>query len=428
MNERVLKYWSLVAGLVVLLICVLCANSWKREHYSLYAGEKGGGYYDFSQGIASLSEYGGLSIDVHESEGSLSNISALSNGAADFALIQQGVEVGDEVRAVAALYPDIVHLLVRRDTKISSIGELEGMRVSLGLQSSGTRLVAEQLLEHYGINKSKLIDLSSSPEESVTSLIEGKVDIMVMVTALRAPVVMDALASGKVEHLSLGSIEEESGVTHGLASRFNYLKPVVIPKHAFGRLSDESVCLPKEAVAALALPSWLMCRADLSDDAVYAMARSIYTHRYQLGKQSVVAQQMYEPNSNEYLSYPLHQGAWDYYHRKDPGFLVVYAEVIALILSILIAVVTTVAAVNKWIQRRVKNRIDHYYELINQSFSDLETGKVKDFANEERMLTELKHQAINDLVAERLNADESFRILQDLLEQCLAEVQKRKQG
>lgn len=38
----------------------------------------------------------------------------------------------------------------------------------------------------------------------------------------------------------------------------------------------------------------------------------------------------------------------------------------------------------------------------------------------------LKHQAINDLVSERLNADESFRILQDLLEQCITEVQRKK--
>jgi hypothetical protein len=156
------------------------------------------------------------------------------------------------------------------------------------------------------------------------------------------------------------------------------------------------------------------------------MTKSIYTYRYQLGKSSTVAQQMYDPNSSEYFSYPLHQGTWDYYHRKDPGFLVMYAEVIASSLSVLLAIVTLVAAVNKWVQRSVKNRIDHYYNAINQSFSNLEKGRVEDLAAEEEMLMSLKHQAINDLVSERLNADESFRILQDLLEQCLSEVQRKK--
>ncbi|MFD2159647.1 TAXI family TRAP transporter solute-binding subunit [Rubritalea tangerina] len=421
-----MRYSAVIVSVAALLVCVYLANAWKRESYSLVSGKRGGGYHDFAVGLASLREYGGLKVDLVESEGSLANVRMLERGEADFGLIQQGVEVDDSIRAVAALYPDIVHLLVRTDTKIESITELQGMRVSLGMQSSGTRLVAEQLLDHYGLDKKKLVDVSSSPRQSVQDLIDGKADVMIMVTALRAPVVIEALESGKVEHLSLGEAEEAAGVSHGIASRYGHLKPVVIPKHAFGKLSEEAMCFPKEPIAALALPSWLVCRADISDDAVYEMTKSIYTHRYQLGKSSVVAQQMYAPNSTEHFSYPLHQGAWDYYHRKDPGFLVVYAEVIALILSVLIAVVTLAAAIHKWVQRRVKNRIDHYYEVINQSFSDLETGKVKDFKAEEEMLMALKHKAINDLVAERLNADESFRILQDLLEQCLNEVQRRR--
>ena len=293
------------------------------------------------------------------------------------------------------------------------------------MPSSGTRLVSDQLLSHYGIDEKKLTVVTLSPEKSVENLVGGKLDAMIMVTALRAPVVVEALSSGKVRHLSLGDAHSESGVTQGIASRFSHLKPMVVPKHAFGVLAEGGACLPKEAVATLALPSWLMCRAELADEAVYEMAKSIYTHHYQLGKVSVAAQQMYEPDSAGSFSYPLHQGAWDYYHRKDPGFLVVYAEVIAMSLSVVIAIVTLVAAVNKWIQRRVKNRIDHYYEVINKSFSDLEQGRVSNLQDEEEMLMALKHQAITDLVAERLNADESFRILQDLLEQCLVEVQRR---
>jgi TRAP transporter TAXI family solute receptor len=173
-------------------------NGWKRETYVVVSGKEGAGFHSFAEGLASLKSYGGLKIDVHQSEGSLENIKSLKNGEADFGLIQQGVEVDGSVRAVAVLYPDIVHLLVRKDTKVESIAELRGLRVSLGMRSSGTRLVAEQLLEHYGIEKSNLVDISASPKESVKALIAGKADVMIMVTALRAPVVLDALASGKL--------------------------------------------------------------------------------------------------------------------------------------------------------------------------------------------------------------------------------------
>ncbi|MEO1857202.1 MAG: hypothetical protein ABGY95_07565 [Rubritalea sp.] len=56
---------------------------------------------------------------------------------------------------------------------------------------------------------------------------------------------------------------------------------------------------------------------------------------------------------------------------------------------------------------------------------NMETGKVENL-DEEDMLTSPEHQATNDLVVKKLNADESFRILQDMLEQCINEVYRRK--
>ena len=131
-QKKVSKSCVFLGSLILLLVWVVWSNSWKRESYVVFAGERGGGYYDFAKGLVSLSEYGGLEVRVKESEGSIANVRALQSGEADFGLVQQGVEVSDEVRAVAALYPDVVHLLVRSDGGIESVNDLIGKRVSLG--------------------------------------------------------------------------------------------------------------------------------------------------------------------------------------------------------------------------------------------------------------------------------------------------------
>ncbi len=114
---------------------------------------------------------------------------------------------------------------------------------------------ALNLLEHYAVTVDDLDERLLEPREAVESLVTGDIDAMVMVTAMRAPMIREALATGEVTHLSLGIASEPAGITQGISSRFPHLKPSVIPKHAYGiskGMSQEGAsALPKRVLAVL---------------------------------------------------------------------------------------------------------------------------------------------------------------------------------
>ena len=86
------------------------------------------------------------------------------------------------------------------------------------------------------------------------------------------------------------------------------------------------------------------------------------------------------------------------------------------------------SALKQWSAVKHKNRIDEYYKILNNSLKKIQTGELreKELAGEVKMLRSLRSQAYDELISEKLYANESFRIFQDLLEQCLSEADRVK--
>ncbi len=51
------------------------------------------------------------------------------------------------IRALAALYPEVVHIVARADAGIRTVADLKGKRVVVGDVGSGTEQNARQILE-----------------------------------------------------------------------------------------------------------------------------------------------------------------------------------------------------------------------------------------------------------------------------------------
>lgn len=412
---------------LLILLAGRWAGAWKTKDYTIATGKPGAGYGEFASGLVEIGKkkQGTLKLRALESEGSIQNMLMLEEGRADFGLVQQGVPFANNVRAVASIYSDTIHILVRNDAQIQSIADFRHRKTSLGLKASGTRVIAMDLLKHYAVGEDEITDHILEPRAAALALIAGEIDVMIMVTAMRAPIIGEALATGEISHLSLGDPDDPHGIAQGISSRYPYLKPSTIPQHAYGIGQQGKTALPQQAVSVLAIPSLLVCRDDIPNAAVTAITRSIFANRHTLAQRLPAAIDIHEPKDIHDLGCPIHEGAEEYYRRKDPGFLVIYAEVIALLLSGIIAAVGLITGMRRWIQHRQKNRIDVYYKAINTCLKGLEDGTITNFQQEQNNLIELKHNAFEELINERLTADESFRIFQDLLEQCLLELKQK---
>ena len=427
MIREVLKYAVLVLLVVVIFATAKWLNRWENKEYTISSGKPGAGYHLFASKLVELGEKPSIALSFKEveSEGRVENLQRLGRGEVDFALVQQGEALSKDVRVVAEVYREIVHIVVRKDAGVNSFSDLKGKRLSIGLAGSGTQIVSHQLLEHYRLSEGVMTLHELSPQESVDGVLKGELDGFILATALRAPVIEKAMASGLVRHVSMGAADDLASSAHGISSRYRHLQPTVIAKHAFGCGEKSDEVLPKKAITVLSIPSFLVCHEQVHESAVHAVTKAIYDNRYAFDKELAMGS-LREPKDLEAFVYPLHEGADKYYRRKDPGFLIVHAEVIAMLLSVMIALVGIVSAVRRWVALRQKNRIDVYYAAVNSIWKRLKSESITELKKEEQALVELRYKAFDELIDERLTADESFRIFQDLLEQCLQELERQR--
>ena len=101
------------------------------------------------------------------SNGSVANVAAIASGSAQSGFVQSdiaywaysgtGIYEGrpkiDSLRAIANLFPESVHLVVRKGSGINSVRDLKGKKVSLDEAGSGTIVDARLILAAFGLGE-----------------------------------------------------------------------------------------------------------------------------------------------------------------------------------------------------------------------------------------------------------------------------------
>jgi TRAP transporter TAXI family solute receptor len=132
----------------------------------------------------------GLIATAQTTQGSVQNLEELMAGRFDSALTQadiaywayrgeaiyQSRKPFESLRLIATLYPETVHLVVRRDAGIAVAGDLAGKRVSLGEAGSGTLVHARIVLEAHGLAPEDLDAVYLRIGESADALGQRKLD------------------------------------------------------------------------------------------------------------------------------------------------------------------------------------------------------------------------------------------------------------
>ncbi len=120
-------------------------------------GPVGGMYWHAGHQLAvRLERRSGRPVRVLTTEGTRENIALLQSGRAHLAILQSGQTMPvqpsqREVMALAPLFADVVHLVVRRTEKIRSPAKLLRGHVAIGLPNSGMLSLSQSLLHHYGV-------------------------------------------------------------------------------------------------------------------------------------------------------------------------------------------------------------------------------------------------------------------------------------
>ena len=181
------------------ILCVLIAMLWVQLSwaFTIATGPSDGTYFQIAQDIKNLALKDRIELQVMPTKGSFENIELLGTGKVDLAIVQldalrftseiakqqQGLDVFDSIKVVLNLYPEEIHILAK-DKDIQSFYNLEGKRVSVGVQGGGTALTAAVLFSVYDIKANVAHDTF---EDAVKKMDQGMLDAVVFVGGAPVP-------------------------------------------------------------------------------------------------------------------------------------------------------------------------------------------------------------------------------------------------
>ena len=119
--------------------------------YLMGTGSATGNYYNFGNAVCTVvNQKTGANLTVNATGGSTENARLLGAGENEFAMIQsdvysyahQGIELFDgtpitNFKAVTACYPEMVQIVVRKDSGIQTVEDMRGKNVCVGAVGSG---------------------------------------------------------------------------------------------------------------------------------------------------------------------------------------------------------------------------------------------------------------------------------------------------
>ena len=202
--------------------------------------------------------------------------------------------------------------------------------------------------------------------------------------------------------------------TKGFRVRYPHVSPQIVPLMTYkGR--------PTAPMPSMGVKAVLVCQKNIDADIIERITRTLFEQRAVLSQKEPVFSDLNEEAAQAGLQFPLHIGAENYYLRNEPGFLRIYAELIALAITVILLVWSALTWTRSWYEQRRKNRIDTYYQAVEDIICRLHDGTdLKEINELEDELLKIRQRASSELVKEQLAADESYIIYQNMLNGCQA--------
>ncbi len=416
-----------VVGCAVVLIGGLAYFSMSgkagKSEIVIATGPETGTYHELGSAFGRLLESEAIvgSAKVIITEGSAENMDLIGGkgGRADFALTQSDTRANAQARLVASLYEEHLHLLIAKNLspEIGTIYDLRGRRVSLGGIGSGTRQVARRVLAHFKIDVGR--DLAVAPADVADGFLADEIDAAFILTSIPSQTIEALSRKDVIRFLPLGDAQEVGNEADALALVHPSLHATTIPHSTYGRL-------PERPILTVGVTAQLIASSEVDPSIVRHVTGTLFEQRSNFGtgeERLAAAQRIRERYDPRASSIPYHTGAVAYYTRRQPPFIVEYAETMSLLLTMMVGLYSGYIAFREWARRRRKNRIDAYYVAATRHFDDVQSASKESLGRRHQALVTLRRAAFNDLIEERLDANESFTILQDQIDSELRSIE-----
>jgi TRAP transporter TAXI family solute receptor len=290
-----------------------------QQFFRIGTGGTAGTYYPVGGMIANaVSQPGKIIVTAQASNGSVANVNGIAGGAmesgfsqADVATwaqkgtgIYEGKPNVPDLRLIANLYPESVHIVVKKGSGIKSVADLKGKRVALDEPGSGTLVNARIILAAYGIKESDIRPEYIKPNQAGDKMKDGALDAFFFVGGAPAGAIAELASSGAgIELLPLdGAAAEALRKTSPFFSSDN------IPAATYKDVP---------AVNTLAVGAQWVTSAKADAETVYQVTKALYSEATQKTLAAGHAKGKLITLKNAVLSagIPFHPGAEKFYRE-----------------------------------------------------------------------------------------------------------------
>ena len=156
-------------------------------------GGTSGAYYSFGKQYAELLAKSGVTLEVRSTAGSVENVKLLSDASSgvSVALVQGGIANASDLPGAVSLGRvtlEPLWVFYRANKYYDRLVQLRGKRLAVGKEGSGTRRLAETLLEANGAMEGTTL-LPLGGEDATAALANDEVDAVFLVMAPTAKLI-----------------------------------------------------------------------------------------------------------------------------------------------------------------------------------------------------------------------------------------------
>jgi len=259
----------------------------------------------------------GLVVIAQSANGSVSNVRGMEIGSLESGFVQSdiaywaytgtGTFKGErpfrQLRAIANLYPESIHIVTRKDAGIRSVRDLLGKRVSLDEPGSGTLIDAELVLSVYGISKSDIRVEYTKPELAARRIKDNKLDAFFIVAGYPSRAVAELAEDTGINLIPINGPEADQ-----LVAQHRFFSRADIPGGVYSGVSRvETVSVGAQ---------WLVA-STMEEDIIYQITKTLWNQNSRRLLDSGHAKGRYITieSAMDGIAVPLHPGARRFYEE-----------------------------------------------------------------------------------------------------------------
>ncbi len=176
------------------------------------------------------------------SRGSVDNVNAIISGLRNSGFAQsdvaywaytgtgtmEGKEPAKDLRTIAALFQEHIHLVALKKSNINSVKDLKGKRVSLDEPGSGTFVDAKLILESNGLSTSDVKAEALKGKAATDALRNGKVDAIFVVAGFPTGAIVELASAVDIKLVPI-----DGAGAKALTSKYGFFSQSPIPSGTY---------------------------------------------------------------------------------------------------------------------------------------------------------------------------------------------------